>query len=143
KSLRFNFTTTNNRIVNNYLDEEGYVDNSIGVWDGFFDVGDPNQHFQSLQVNYDLPFSKFPFLRFIRATYSYTGDYQWQAGSRQFNEMEIFLSDGTSGVYNLGNSIQNAGTHQINSSIDMNNFYRYVGLTKIKQSKAKKTGGEE
>ena len=143
KSLRFNFTSTNNRIVNNYLDDGGFVNNDIGVWDGFFDVGDPNQHFQSLQLNYDLPFNKFPFLKFIRATYSYTGDYQWQVGSRQFNELPIELSDGTTGTYNLGNSIQNASTHQINSSIDMNGFYRYVGLTKIKKSKVRAQAGEE
>ncbi len=140
KSLRFNFTSTNNRIVNNYLDDDGFVDNSIGVWDGFFDVGMPNQHFQSLQLNYDLPFSKFPFLKFIRATYSYTGDYQWQKSSNQFNELPIELSDGTVQTYNLGNSIQNASTHQINSSIDMNGFYRYIGLTKRKASRAR--GGE-
>src|SRR5690606_17544718 len=84
-------------------------------------------------------FSKFPFLKFIRATYSYTGDYQWQRGSQQFNNLPIELSDGTVNTYNLGNSIQNASTHQINSSLDMNGFYRYVGLTKIKKSKAKKT----
>ncbi|MBK5212121.1 MAG: cell surface protein SprA [Flavobacteriaceae bacterium] len=141
KSLRLNFTSTNNMIVNNYLDDAGFVNNEIGVWDGFFDVGNPNQHFQSLQVNYDLPFSKFPFLKFIRGTYSYTGDYQWQAGSKQFNELPIQLSDGTTNTYNLGNSIQNASTHQFNSSIDMNGFYRYVGLTKIKKSK-KKTPAE-
>ena len=139
KSLRLNFTSSNNMIVNNYLSDDGVVNNDIGVWDGFFDVGDPNQHFQSLQLNYDLPFSKFPFLKFIRATYSYTGDYQWQRGSQQFNNFPIELSDGTVNTYNLGNSIQNASTHQINSSIDMNGFYRYVGLTKIKKSKAKKS----
>ena len=139
KSLRLNFTSSNNMIVNNYLSDDGVVNNDIGVWDGFFDVGDPNQHFQSLQLNYDLPFSKFPFLKFIRATYSYTGDYQWQRGSQQFNNFPIELSDGTVNTYNLGNSIQNASTHQINSSLDMNGFYRYVGLTKIKKSKAKKS----
>ncbi|MGO3181381.1 MAG: cell surface protein SprA [Aequorivita sp.] len=139
KSLRFNFTSTNNRIVNNFLSDDGLVNNDIGVWDGFFDIGNPNQHFQSLQVNYDLPFNKFPFLKFIRATYSYTGDYQWQAGSNQFNDLPIELSDGTVGTYSLGNSIQNASTHQINSSIDMNGFYRYIGLTKIKKSKAKES----
>ncbi len=142
KSLRFNFTSSNNRIVNNYLDDNGFVDNEIGVWNGFFDVGEPNQHFQSLQLNYDLPFSKFPFLKFIRATYSYTGDYQWQASSDLFNEIPIQLSDGTTNTYNLGNSIQNAATHQINSSIDMNGLYRYVGLTKIKKSKTKAARGE-
>nr|WP_245946190.1 cell surface protein SprA [Marinirhabdus gelatinilytica] len=135
KSLRFNFNSSNNRIVTNYIDDEGFADNSIGVWDGFFDVGEPNQHFQSLQVNYDLPFDKFPFLKFIRATYSYTGDFQWQDGSDLFNSIEIPLMDGTVETFNLGNSIQNAQTHRINSSLDMNNFYRYIGLTKIKKSR--------
>lgn len=142
KSLRFNFTSSNNMIVNNYLDDNGLINNDIGIWDGFFDVGNPNQHFQSLQLNYDLPFSKFPFLKFLRATYSYTGDYQWQRGSNQFNEIEIELSDGSRNVYNLGNSIQNASTHQINSSLDMNGFYRYIGLTKIKKSKPRKSAGD-
>lgn len=141
KSLRFNFTSSNNMVVNNYVDDDGIVNNEIGVWDGFFEVGEPNQHFQSLQLNYDLPFSKFPFLKFVRATYSYTGDYQWQASSDLFNEIPIQLSDGTTNTYNLGNSIQNASTHQINSSIDMNGFYRYIGLTKIKKSKPRSSAG--
>ena len=141
KSLRANFTTSNNRIVTNYIDDEGFADNTIGVWDGFFDIGDPNQHFQSLQVNYDLPFDKFPFLKFIKATYSYTGDFQWQDGSDLFNNIEIPLADGTVDSFNLGNSIQNAQTHRINSSLDMNSFYRYVGLTKIKKSRSANTTG--
>tara|TARA_R100000306_G_scaffold46671_3_gene44559 strand:+ start:21202 stop:28584 length:7383 start_codon:yes stop_codon:yes gene_type:complete len=136
KSLRFNFNTSNNRIVTNYIDDEGFADDTVGVWDGFFDIGDPNQHFQSLQVNYDLPFDKFPFLDFARATYSYTGDFQWQDGSDLFNSIEIPLSDGTVDTFNLGNSIQNAQTHRINSSLDMNKFYRYVGLTKITASRS-------
>ena len=133
KSLRFNFTSSNNRIVTNYLDNQGFADDSIGIWDGFFDVGDPNQHFQSLQLNYDLPTAKFPFLKFIRATYSYTGDFQWQDGSDLFNNISIPNSDGTgSQVYDLGNSVQNASTHAINSNLDMSGFYRYVGLEKKK-----------
>ena len=142
KSLRLNFTSANNRIVNNYLTDDGIVDNSIGVWDGFFDVGVPNQHIQSLQINYDLPFSKFPFLRFIRATYSYTGDYQWQKSSNQFSELPIELSTGETQTFNLGNSIQNGSSHKINSTVDMNTFYRYVGLTKIQRSRARQTEGE-
>tara|TARA_R110002072_G_scaffold142804_4_gene288366 strand:+ start:13841 stop:21112 length:7272 start_codon:yes stop_codon:yes gene_type:complete len=143
KSLRFNFTSSNNRVVSNYIDDVGFVDNSVGVWDGFFELGDPNQHFQSLQLNYDLPFSKFPFLKWIRATYSYTGDYQWQAGSDLFANLPITLRDGTTQTYNLGNSIQNASTHRINSNFDMNNFYRYIGLTKIKPSdRARRNRGE-
>ncbi len=131
KSLRFNFNSTNNRIVKNYIDPNGITDDTIGVWDGFFEVGDPNQHFQSLQLNWDIPFNKVPFLKFIRATYSYTGDFQWQKSSDLFNDIPILLSDGTVETYNLGNSVQNANTHRINSRIDMKSFYRILGITKL------------
>ena len=140
ESLRFNFNASNNRIVNNFI-QDGLVDNSVGVWDGFWDVGDPNQHFQSLQLNYDLPTAKFPFLKWIRATYSYQGDYQWQDGSDLFNNIQIPSETGEPETFNLGNSIQNASTHRINSSFDMNNFYRYIGLTKIKPRRENNRGG--
>ncbi len=141
KSLRFNFNASNNMVVKNYLDENGVTDQSVNIWSGFFDVGEPNHHFQSLQLNYDLPFSKIPFLKFIRATYSYTGDYQWQKSSELFSNLPITLSDGTTQVYDLGNSIQNASTHRINSSFDMNNFYKYIGLTKKQKSNNAKLRG--
>ncbi|WP_373283637.1 T9SS outer membrane translocon Sov/SprA [Planktosalinus lacus] len=143
-SLRFNFNASNNRIVKNYIDENGIINNEIGVWDGLFDVGEPNQHYQTLQVNYDLPFNKIPFLRFIRATYSYTGNYQWQRGSDLFRNIELELEDGTTGVFDLGNTIQNSNTHRINSTLDMNNLYRYIGLTKRRPTRASSQGaGEE
>ena len=137
KSLRFNFSASNRMVVKNYLDANGVPDQSADVWSQFFDVGEPNAHFQSLQVNYDLPFSKVPFLKFIRATYSYTGDFQWQKISDQFGNLPITLSDGSQGVYNLGNTIQNSSAHRINSTLDMNNFYKYIGLSK---KKPKNTG---
>ena len=140
-SLRFNFATQNNRIVSNFVDDDGFVDNSIGVWDGFFDVGDPNRHFQSLQVNYDLPTSKFPFLKFIRSTYSYTGDFQWQDGSDLFNSIPITLNDGTTETFNLGNSVQNSSTHRLNSTLDMKAFYRYLGIKTKKSNVRSQRGG--
>ena len=142
KSLRFNFSSSNNMIVKNYLGLNGVPDQSVGVWSGFFDVGTPNSHFQSLQVNYDLPFSKVPFLKFIRATYSFTGDFQWQRSSAQFSNIPITLSDGTEGIYNLGNTIQNANTHRINSTFDMNNFYKYIGLSKKKNTRTSAGGNK-
>jgi cell surface protein SprA len=142
KSLRFNFTSTNNRTVKNYIDIFGNTDDSINVWDGFFDVGDPNQHSQSLQLNYDIPFNKIPFLKFIRATYSYTGDFQWQKSSDLFLDIPIFLEDGSTKYYNLGNSVQNAQTHRINSSLDMKTFYRYIGLKKRTKSKKLISSGD-
>src|SRR5690606_7229452 len=140
-SLRFNFNASNNRIVKNYIDDNGIINNDTGVWDGIFDVGVPDRHFQTLQVNYDLPFNKVPFLRFIRATYSYTGNYQWQRGSDLFRNIELELEDGTVGMFDLGNTIQNSNTHRINSTLDMNNFYRYIGFTKVRPTRASTRDG--
>ncbi len=130
KSLNFNFTTANNRIVKNFIDDEGVVDDSIGVWSGLFDVGDPNFHSQQLQVNYEIPIHKIPLFKFIKATYGYTADFQWTKGSEALKNLE--------GIPDLGNTVQNANVHTLNSSLDMGALYKYVGLTKKKPGRKKK-----
>ncbi|WP_139277085.1 T9SS outer membrane translocon Sov/SprA [Salegentibacter echinorum] len=127
-SLSFNFNASNNRIVRNYIDERGFADNNIGIWDNFFSIGEPDVHFQNLQVNYELPFNKIPVLDFIKATYSYTGDFQWRRGSKIYDNLED--------VPDIGNSVQNSSSHQINANLDMERLYSYLGLEK----KTNKTG---
>ncbi|MFD2517766.1 T9SS outer membrane translocon Sov/SprA [Salinimicrobium flavum] len=122
KSLSLNFDSSTNRIVRNYLDEENRPDTTTGVWDGFFNTGIPNQHFQSLQVNYKLPLDKLPVLSFINATYSYTGNFQWDRGSEMFRILDE--------VPDLGNSVQNSNSHKINANLEMQTLYDYVGLKK-------------
>nr|WP_233194483.1 cell surface protein SprA [Aquimarina sp. I32.4] len=129
KSLNFAFTSANNRIVKNFIDENNNVDNTIDIWSGFFDIGDPNTHSQQLQVNYEVPFKKVPVLKFMRATYSYNADFQWIKGSEALKTLE--------GIPDLGNSVQNANVHTLNGSLDMNTLYKYVGLTKIKPGRKK------
>lgn len=134
ESLNFVFTTSNNRIIRNYLDDDNVQDNSVGIWDNFFNMGDPNQHNQSLQINYDLPTDKFPFLQFINARYSYTGNFQWQKGSEMLKQLQDSPD--------LGNSIQNSRTHQLNATMNMKRFYDYLGLEK-KGRKSKKSTDRE
>ena len=67
--------------------ENGDIDVDFGIWDGFWDIGDPNTHTQSLQLTYDLPLNKIPTFSFINATYSYTGDFNWQRGSDVLREV--------------------------------------------------------
>ncbi len=139
KSLNFSFTSANNRIVKNFIDENNVVDNEIDVWSGFFEIGDPNTHNQQLQVNYEVPFKKIPALKFIRGTYTYNADFQWVKGSEALKTLE--------GIPDLGNTVQNANVHTVNSSLDMNTLYKYVGLTKIKagrrNAKSKKGAKEK
>lgn len=128
KSLQFNFTAANNNIVRNYFKDNiinGEQDPDLDVWDGFLDLGDPNRQNQDLGLTYTLPFNKIPTFSFIDATYQYSGNFQWQKGSDLFSNLE-FEGD----TFNLGNDIQNANTHNINATLDMKKFYKYVGLVK-------------
>ncbi|MCF6295236.1 MAG: cell surface protein SprA [Flavobacteriaceae bacterium] len=127
-ALRLNFTAANNNIVRNYFVDDilnGEQDPTLDVWDGFFDVGDPNRQFQQLGINYEIPLHKIPTLNFLRATYAYTGDFQWNKGSDLFGDLTI---DGQ--TFDLGNSISNANTHNLNATLDMKRLYSYVGLVK-------------
>ncbi|MDT0621012.1 cell surface protein SprA [Croceitalea vernalis] len=126
KSLRINLTTSNNNIVRNYfsndVDNEGrpLIEDSLNLWDGFFDIGEPNRHAQQMQLNYELPFSKFPFLNFINAQYTYTSNFDWQRGGDAL--LEVAGED--------INTVQNASTHNLTANLTMQSFYDYLGLKK-------------
>ena len=131
-SLNLNFSSSNNHIVRNYfIDNElnGDQDPTLDIWDKFFDFGDPNRHTQQVGINYKLPFNKIPTLSFINSNYSYTGDFQWQKGSDLFGQLDI---DGQ--TFNLGNTISNANKHNINTSLDMRQFYNYLGIKRSRSS---------
>ena len=141
EGLRLNFTAANNNIVRNYFIDDnldGDQDPSLGVWDRFFDFGDPNRHTQQLGINYELPLNKFPVLSFVTSNYSYTGDFQWNKGSDLFGDISI---DGQN--YDLGNSISNASQHNLNTSLDMRKLYRYLGLKKSRSSKRSARGFDD
>ena len=119
--MSLNYAASNSSIVRNYFinDEiNGRQNPELDVWDGFFDIGDPNIQSQQVQLNYQLPLDKIPTLSFIKATYSYTGDFQWQKGSDLNNNLEIEDSNGVTQTYDLGHSIQNANTHTINGTLN-------------------------
>ncbi|MDT0557722.1 cell surface protein SprA [Ichthyenterobacterium sp. W332] len=133
KALAINFTAANSNIVRNYFIDDrlnGRQDPNLNVWDGFFDLGDPNIQSQQLQLNYELPLYKLPFLSFLRADYSYTGDFQWTKGSDLNLNFEVTDDNGNTSFTNLGNTIQNANTHVLNTTLNMETLYRYIGLTK-------------
>ncbi len=137
KSLSLNYGITNNNIVRNYfLDDDinGIQDSDLDIWSGLFDFGDPNRQIQQISLNYDIPLRKIPTFDFIRATYSYTGDYQWQKGSDLFGNLTL---DGV--TYDLGNSISNSNTHNLNTMLDMPKFYRYLGLKKFNSRSLRET----
>lgn len=138
-ALQFNFSASNNNIVRNYFKDNiinGEQDATLDVWDGLLDLGDPNRQSQRLGVTYQLPINKIPTFSFIDATYEYSGDFQWQKGSDLYGNIELEYTDPLDpssqlvGNFDLGNTIQNSNTHNVNASLDMNKFYKYIGLVK-------------
>ena len=124
KALRFNYTVATNNIVRNYFDENKRPIDELTIWDDYFNIGEANMHTQQLVVNYDLPINKIPALSFIKSSYSYTSDYSWQRSSDALSSIDY------NGVnYSLGNTIQNAGSHKLNTTFNMDMLYRYVGIT--------------
>ncbi|MFV5688707.1 cell surface protein SprA [Flavobacterium sp. ZT3R25] len=125
KSLKLNYTASSSNIVKSYLNENNEPIDTFTIWDSYWDIGDPNQHMQQLVLNYELPINKIPLFSFIKANYSYTGDYSWQRASNALSQIEI---EGNS--YNLGNTVQNASSNNLNATFNMDALYKYLGLTK-------------
>ncbi|MFD1062326.1 cell surface protein SprA [Winogradskyella litorisediminis] len=138
-NLSLNFTASNNNIVRNYFIDDrlnGRQDPELDVWDDFFNVGDPNVQNQQLLVNYELPFNKIPILSFLQSTYTYNSDFQWQKGSDFNLNFEATDQQGNvTGVFNLGNAIQNRNTHTLNTTLNIESLYKELGIKKPNSSR--------
>ena len=139
KSLRMNLTASNNHIVRNYLEDpsnpNSEIDQTLGLWDGFWDLGEPNRHAQTLELNYELPFSKIPILDFINAQYSYMSNFDWQRGGDALNlaiaEQQNPNPSETNPLQVVSiNTVQNASTHNLTANLTMQKFYDMIGLKK-------------
>ena len=139
KSLRFDFTASSKNIVRNYFFEDTSdikkVNQELDIWDGLWDVGEPNQFSQRLGLTYNLPFRFFPLVNFIDGTYSYSGDFNWQRGSESLNEVE----DEFGNVLGVVNTIQNANTHNLNTTFNFQKIYRALKLEKNIRSRDRKS----
>lgn len=136
KSLRVNLTASNNNIVRNYFEDNGNPFSPIvqdrNLWDGFFNIGDPNRHSQQMELNYELPFNKIPALDFINAQYTYTSNFDWQRGGDALNlavaqEQNPGTPDDQLQITSI-NTVQNANTHNITAALSMQRLYDLVGL---------------
>ncbi len=130
KALKLNYTAATSNIVRNYLDDQGNTIDSFTIWQDYWNFGEANTHNQQLTVNYELPLNKVPFLSFVKSTYTYTGDFNWQRASLAESSFETENDQGITSVFNLGNTIQNNGAHRLNTALNMDLLYKYIGLTK-------------
>jgi len=84
---------------------------------------------QTTTASWNLPINKLPMLDFVTAVTSYTGEYHWTAAPLSAAE--------------LGNTIENSNTRQINSKINLVTFYNKVKFLKDINDKNKKNTGKK
>lgn len=137
KSLKLNYSATSNNIVRNFLNDDNTPKEDFNIWDDYWDIGTPNQHAQQLVLNYEIPINKIPIFGFVKASYSYTADYSWQRSSTAFSQ----YVDDNGNEFDLGNTIQNANSNTLTTTLNMPTLYKYLGLTPgaKKQAKPKPT----
>jgi cell surface protein SprA len=93
-------------------------------------TGEPNNHLQTLAVNYKLPFQYIPFLSFIDATYNYTGNFNWIRGSEALAQVKS-----EEGIpLGIVNTIQNNNTKTLTGALSFAKLYSVLGLKSKKSS---------
>ena len=122
KSIRLNFNATNSHIYDAFGSGE-----DLKIFDNFFNTGRPNKYHQKLNGTYKLPIDKIPFLDFVKADYAYTADFDWQVTSQDNTINE-----------KIGNVIQNANTHNLNSTFNFDKFYKKLGFEKLLLKKSQR-----
>jgi len=129
KSLQFNFNATNSYIYDTFGSND-----DVQIFDEFFNTGRANHYHQKLNGTYQLPLAKIPFLSWIKADYAYTADFDWQAAAQSTIDI-----DGTDIAYVdlVGNVIQNANTHNLNTTFSFEKFYKSLGFEKWTKTKRK------
>jgi len=130
KSLKFDYTATNDSRV---MEPEGQPittkQQSDSIRNDFFNHQINTDFKQTINLNYDIPISKLPFLDFVSATARYTGSYEWMHAP--FAETA------------LGATIQNANTKQLNGQLNMAMLYNKIPFIKkfLTEDKAKPQTG--
>jgi cell surface protein SprA len=127
KSLQLNFNATNSYMYDTFGNGE-----DLQVFDDFFNTGRPNHYHQKLNTTYNLPLDKFPVLSFMKADYAYTADFDWQVSSQDQTIVE-----------QIGNVIQNANTHNINTTLTFEKLYKKIGFEKLLLTKSQRKNAKD
>ncbi len=128
KNLRFNFSNTNMARIdepegrwNKNLDDYDVYRDSL--WSSILTGGRVTSYLHSFDVSYNIPINMIPLLDWTSANVRYGGTYAWSVGP-------IIPDDPVYGPINLGNSIKNSNTIQLNGQLNMVNLYNKVGYLK-------------
>ncbi|GAB2696488.1 cell surface protein SprA [Mucilaginibacter koreensis] len=124
KSLQMDIDATNLSVV----DEPAGRVNGLKkdtLWNNLLKLGRTTNYNHTLNFTYNTPINKIPGLSWTTLTARYTTQFTW------ITQPLFAINDPT---YNVGNSIQNGRTIQLNPNLNFSNLYRMLRLTPNGQS---------
>jgi cell surface protein SprA len=128
RNLRFDFSSTNIARIdepdgrwNRELDSYDIYRDSL--WQSILAGGRTTSYFHTFNAAYTIPINKIPLLDWTSLNARYGGTYGWDVGP-------IIPDDPEFGPINLGNTIKNSNTIQINGQLNFVNLYNKVGFLK-------------
>ncbi|MCO5937361.1 cell surface protein SprA [Mucilaginibacter sp. RB4R14] len=97
------------------------------LWENLWKLGRTTNYNHTINLNWSAPINKLPGLDWTALTVRYSTNFNWQS------QPEFAINNPT---YDVGNSIQNARTIQLNPNLNFSNFYnKFKGLRKGKDEK--------
>jgi cell surface protein SprA len=128
KSLQLDIDATNLSVV----DEPAGRINGLKrdtLWENLWKLGRTTNYNHTINLNYTAPVNKIPGLDWTALTVRYSTNFNWQT------QPEFAINDPT---YDVGNSIQNARTIQLNPNLNFASFYNKFSA--LRKGKNEKTG---
>lgn len=123
RQLKLEFSATNTAridepegLVDRYLDRDGYEIWKDSVLTNLRNFGRTVQYYHTANLSYNLPINKIPLFNWVNVSVRYNTTYTWDAG--------VILPDSLG--LNLGNTIKNSNTAQLNTQFNMLNLYNKV-----------------
>lgn len=128
RNLRFDFSSTN---ISRIDEPEGRWNKELDSYDAYRDSlwqsilagGRTTSYVHQFNASYTIPINKIPLLDWTSANARYGGTYGWDVGP-------IIPDDPEFGPINLGNSIKNSNTIQLNGQLNFVNLYNKVPYLK-------------
>ncbi len=123
RNLRFDFSSTNNARIDEPEGRYKYDYEWDALRDTILNLGRSTSYFHQFNVSYTVPINKIPILDWTSLNARYGGTYGWDVGP-------IIPDDPIYGPINLGNTIKNSNTIQLNGQLNFLNLYNKVPYLK-------------
>ena len=128
KSLKLDFNANMRTRIDELIDTNGVGEpptftedeKRAEIWKNLGDFGRPTNYHQTLNLNWQVPIDKLPFMDFVNTQARYTADYDWMTNST------IAINLPADDSLNFGNTVQNNRQIQLNTTLNFLGLYNKI-----------------